>query len=165
MASSIEAYLLALTSTMGQGIMATPVSTTANGTPGGATETLDSVLGTYQFNAVAGRRYCAVMNGLLGLGTTGETYLVRIRNSNSASAPTNTSTLIAENAWACQNTGSGGRIPIPLGNTFIASVNGTNTIGFFSIRLLGANSFTPESPAAAGGVLPREMYVVDLGVF
>src|SRR5581483_9679405 len=43
---------------MPRGIMAAPISTTANGTatPGTTADTLDTVLGNYQFTATAGRR-------------------------------------------------------------------------------------------------------------
>ncbi len=160
MASTIETYLLALTSTMGQGIVATPISTTSSGTAAGATETLDSVLGVYQFNAVAGRRYLAVMNGLGGSGTAGELYSVRIRDSGTASNPTNTSTLLASSQWECQTSGGGGQASIALGESFIAATSGTHTLGMFSIRIVGANNFTPVS-----GTVGRELYVADLGVF
>lgn len=160
MASTIEAYLLALTSAMGQGIVATPVSTTTAGTAAGATETLDSVLGVYQFNAVAGRRYFATMNGLMGSGTAAELYATRIRDSGTASNPTNASTLLATSQWECQTTGGGGQASIVLGESFIAATSGTHTLGMFSVRINGANNFTPVS-----GLVGRELYVVDLGVF
>lgn len=160
MASTLETYLLALTSTMGQGIQATPVSTASAGTAAGATETLDSVLGVYQFNAVAGRRYFATMNNLMGSGTAAELYSARIRDSGTASNPTNTSTLLASSQWECQTTGGGGQSSIVLGGSFVAATSGTHTLGMFSVRVNGANNFTPVSGAAN-----RELYVVDLGVF
>src|SRR5579859_8003973 len=103
MASTLETYLLALCNTMGQGVQAAPVSTAASGTPtSGTTETFDAVLGTYQWNAVAGRRYMVFMNNLLGGGTvTADLYSLRIRNSGSASAPTASSTAIAFTQWYC----------------------------------------------------------------
>lgn len=160
MAGTIEAYLLALTSTMGQGIMATPVSTSMAGTSvsNGTTETLDSSLGTYQFNAVAGRRYGVVLNGMLGGATAVNVYAaVRIRNSGSSSAPTNTSTLVAASSWICVVSGGPGQTSLPVAGSFIAGANGVNTIGMFSVVLAGTGTFTPVST--------RELYVVDLGVF
>lgn len=160
MTSAIEVYVLALTNNMGQGIQATPVSTSSSGTAAGATETLDSVLGTYQWNAVAGRRYCAAVNGLAGSGTAGELYAVRIRDSGSSSAPTNASTLVAASQWECQTSGGSGQAAITLKGSFVAGSSGTHTVGMFSVRLVGANNFTPVSTGIA-----RELYVLDLGVF
>src|SRR5262249_52185879 len=123
----------------------------------------DSVLGTLAVSLVGGRRYRVVMTGLVGNGgAAGDTYAVRIRDSGSVSAPTNTSTLVAEQLWLATATGSGGRQPIPLEDTFIASgaagVSATHTLGFFSVRVAGGSNFTPVSPPT----LPRRMQVFDV---
>lgn len=158
--SSLEIYLLSLTTLMGQGIQGTPVFTTSAGTAAGATETLDSVLGVYQFNATAGRRYFATMNNLMGSGTAGELYSMRIRDSGTTSNPTNASTLLATSQWECQTTGGGGQASIVLGGSFLAGTSGTHTLGMFAVRISGGANVTPVS-----GTLARELYVVDLGVF
>lgn len=162
MAGTLEAYLLALTSTMGQGIQAIPVSTLSSGTvTSGTTETQDAVLGTYQWNAVSGRRYAAVMNGLLGGGTVAaDLYILKIRNSGSASTPTTSSTIVAASQWYCPASGGAGQTSIPLAGSFTAPASGTNTIAFFAVRAAGTGTFTPIS-----GAIARELYVVDLGVF
>jgi hypothetical protein len=167
MASTLELYLLALVNNMGQGATATPVNTTANGTASsGTTETQDTTIGVFQWNATAGRRYMAVMNGLIANGTiANDVFSVRIRNSNSAATPTAASILVAESTYHPNVAGTNGREEIPLANTFTATVSGTNTIAFFSVRTTGTGVFTPLAPAGDGGVLGREMYVVDLGVF
>lgn len=147
----------------GRGLVAVQGGTTSTGTAcAGTTETLDSVLGTLQFAAVTGRRYRVVMTGLVGNGgANGDTYAVRIRDSGSASAPTNTSTLVAEQEWVAQVAGSGGRGPINLEDSFVAASAGTHTLGFFSVRIAGSNNFTPVSPPT----LPRRIYVYDVGNF
>lgn len=167
MAGTIEAYLLALTSTMGQGIQAAPISTASTGTvTSGITETMDAVLGTYQWNAVAGRRYQVVMNGLIGSpSASGDTFTVRIRDSGTSSTPTTSSTVIAEDTWHSPAAGVSGRQPIPLNGTFIAGGSGTHTVAFFAVRTGGTGTFTPISAVNDGGSLSRELYVVDLGVF
>ena len=164
MAGTIEAYLLALTSTMGQGILGIPAATTSTGTAtSGTTETLDAVLGTYQFNVVSGRRYQVVIDGLLGNGTVaGDVFGLRIRNSGSSSAPTSASTVVAESAWYCTGVGSAGRSGNSFTGTFLAGANGTNTIGFFAVRISGTGVYTPVSGFSGAA---REMYAVDLGVF
>lgn len=165
MAGTIEAYILALTSTMGQGIVATPTTVVASGTPtSGTTETLDAVLGTYQCSLVAGRRYMAVMDGILGNGNTvADLFALRIRNSGTSSAPTASSTLVAETGWYCAATGSGGRTSADFTGTFVAATSGTNTFGFFAQRIAGGGVFTPVS--GLSGTLVRELYVLDIGVF
>lgn len=162
MAGTLEAYLLALTNTMGQGIQAIPVSTSSGGTmTSGATETFDAVLGTYQWNAVAGRRYMVFVNNLLGGATvTGDLYELRVRNSGSSSAPTTSSTVVAFTQWYCPVNGGPGQTGIQLQGSFLAPTSGTNTIQMSAQRVAGTGVFTPVS-----GAFTREMFVVDLGVF
>jgi len=161
MAGTLEAYLLALTSTMGQGIQAAPVSTVSNGTSTSATtETFDAVLGNYQFSAVAGRRYMVILNNLVnGATVTADLYNLRIRNSGSSSAPTTSSTIVAYTQWYCPVNGGPGQTGIQLQGSFIAAANGTNTLGFSAQRAAGTGVYTPLS-----GGIARELFVVDLGV-
>lgn len=148
-------------SSLGRGYVVASVTSTTNGTPGGATETADAVLGTLPFTAVAGRRYQVGMNGLHGNGSAAaDRYAVRIRDSGSSSAPTNTSTLVAESEWVSSTSGTSGRAVIPLSGTFIAGSSGTHTLQMFSATLSGTGPFTPV--VGAGG-LARELYVEDLG--
>lgn len=161
MASAYEILLLAATAQLAPPVNATPQSTTTNGTPtSGGTETLDAVLGTYQCTLIAGRRYLAVMNGLVSNGTVvNDVFAVNIRNSGSASTPTSASTLVAQQEWVPQAVGSLGRAPVPLAGSFIAPATGTNTFAFFAQRTAGTGVFTPLSP----NVGVRELYVMYLG--
>ncbi len=135
---------------------AAPVSTAAGGTPTvGTTETLDIVLGTYQFTAVSGTRYTAIVNGLLGSSTAGELYKFNIRDSGSSSAPISSSTLVAATQWYCPATGGTGQAGMQLQGTFTAGATGVHTIGVFCVRLAGANTCTP--------VGARELYVMATG--
>lgn len=154
--------VLASSLNLGNVIPATPVSTTSLGTAtSGTTETLDSVLGTYQFSAVSGQRYQVFLNGLHGNGNVvADLFEVRIRDSGSASAPTTGSTLIAAAGWYCAATGGPGRTLIPVSETFVSGSTGTHTLGVFAVRLAGTGIFTPASPAGGTG---RELYVVSLG--
>lgn len=148
-------------SSLGRGYVVASVTTTSNGSTGGATETADSVLGTLQFTAISGRRYQVGMNGLHGnSAAANDRYAVRIRDSGSSSAPTNTSTLVAESTWVGTVAGTGGRNIIPLCGTFIAGSSGTHTLEMFSATLSGTGPFTPVTGPSS---LARELYVEDLG--
>jgi hypothetical protein len=165
MASTLEAFLLAQVAGLALPVTATPVSTTSNGTPtpgtGGA-ETFDAVLGYYAVTLVAGRRYLAVVNGLVGNGTvTADVYSVQIRNSGSASNPTTSSTLITQTEWYVPAAGSSGRDGITLSGSFIAPASGVNTLGVSATRVVGSGVFTP-TVGTNNNV--RELYVMYLGV-
>jgi len=139
-----------------RGIMAAPVTTSSAGTATSTTtETFDAVLGTYQFNAVTGRRYKVVLEGLQGSATAGDVYKILIRNSGSASSPTTGSTVNATSQWVCTSTGGTGQASIPVEGNFLAGSTSVNTIEMSATRLSGTGSFTP--------VGARSMYVEDIG--
>lgn len=163
MASTYEVMLLSLIAQLAVPVNATPTSTISAGTAtSGTTETMDAVLGVYQCNLIAGRRYVALMNGLTGnLNTANDIYVCNIRNSGSSSTPTASSTLVAQSQWTAANTGTSGRTPIPLAGSFIAPSTGVNTFAMFAQRVSGTGVFTPVSPN--GNVFPRELYVMYLG--
>jgi hypothetical protein len=162
MASTYELLLMAQVSQLLPPVNATPVSTVTNGTTSvGTTETFDAVLGYYQCSLIAGRRYLATMNGLVGNGTSGDVYTLQIRDSGSASNPTASSTLIAMGEWAPAASGSAGRQSIPLAGSFIASSTGTHTFGMSSTRISGTGAFVPIGANAGTGT--RELYVMYLG--
>jgi hypothetical protein len=163
MASTLEAYLLAQVAGLALPVTATPVSTISNGTVTvGTTETFDAVLGYYAVTLVAGRRYLAVVNGLVGNGTvTADVYTVQIRNSGSASNPTSSSTLITQTEWYVPAVGSSGRDGITLSGSFIAPASGVNTFGVSATRAVGSGVFTP---VVGPNNNVRELYVMYLGV-
>lgn len=159
---SLLLYALAQVAQLAVPVNAAPQSTNATGTvtPSGGAETEDAILGTYQCTLIAGRRYRAVLDGLVGNGSVaGDTFVINIRNSGSSSGPTTASTLVAQQEWVPQTSGSGGRAPIPVSNTFIAPSSGLNTFAVFAARTGGSGVLTPLSPPS--GV--RELYVVYLG--
>lgn len=164
MASTYEAYILSLLAGLAIPVTATPISTVTNGTTGaGTTETFDTVLGFYQCNLIAGRRYLAIMNGLVGNGgAVADSYSVQLRNSGAPANPTSASTLVAQSEWYCPAVGSAGRGSIPLAGSFIAPANGINTFGLSYFRIAGTQNFTPVSPSLTGAV--RELYVMYLGL-
>jgi len=155
---SLALYALAQTAQLAVPVTATPVSTSAAGTvTSGTTETLDAVLGTYQCSLIAGRRYVAVVNGLIGNGSVaGDVFAVNIRNSGSSSAPTSSSTLLCQQQWVCTVAGTSGRSAIPISQSFIAPSTGLNTFGVFAVRQSGTGVYTPDGT-------PRELYVQYLG--
>lgn len=152
---------------LAQSLMAVPISTGTNGTAtSGTTDTIDTVLGNYQFTAIAGRRYRVVMTGLMGNGSVAsDTYAIRVRDSGSASTPTTSSTAVIDTAWEPMSTGSTGRQLIPMEDTFIASSGGTHTLAFFAQRSSGTGVFTPVSPVSFGGTVTgvRKLWVEDCG--
>jgi len=144
---------------VGRGYIVATVTANTNGSTGGATETLDTVLNTLQFSAISGRRYQVGMNSLVGNGAAAaDRYAIRIRDSGSSSAPTTASTMVAETFWVASTSGTTGRATIAVGGTFVAGSTGTHTIGMFSQTISGTGPFTPVQ-----GSIPREMYVEDLG--
>lgn len=166
MASDLELLLMALTGPLAVPATVAPASTTLPGTAtSGATETFDTVLGYYQCQLTAGRRYQATMLGLHGnCGVANDIYSLQIRDSGSASNPTASSTLVAQAQWTSTTTGSLSRLPIPLANTFIASSTGLHTFGFSATRTSGTGAFTPEPPNANGATqFIRELFVTYLG--
>lgn len=163
MASTYEALLLAQTAQLAVPVSATPVSTSSNGTAtSGTTETFDAVLGYYQVTLIAGRRYMAIINGLVGnAGVSGDVYTVQIRNSGTSSNPTSASTLVAQSEWYGAVAGSGGRQSIVVQGSFIAPATGVNTFGMSATRAVGTGAFTPVTAGNASAV--RELFVVYLG--
>lgn len=168
MASTYEALLLAQTAQLLVPVSATPISTSSNGTPtpsGGSnpgTETFDAVLGYYQVTLIAGRRYMAVLNGLVGnAGVSGDVYTIQIRNSGTSSNPTSSSTLICQSEWYGALAGSGGRQSIVVQGSFIAPATGVNTFGVSAQRQVGTGAFTPVTAGNASAT--REFYVMYLG--
>lgn len=154
---SLSLYALAQVAQFAVPVNATPAATSTNGTPtSGATETLDSVLGTYQCSLVAGRRYVAVVNGLIGNGSVAaDVFNINIRNSGSSSAPTASSTLVATQEWIATAAGTPGRTTIPVALSFIAPTTGLNTFGCFAVRSSGTGVYTP--------IGTRELYVMYAG--
>lgn len=163
MASTYEALLLAQTAQLMVPVSAAPISTSSNGTASsGTTETFDAVLGYYQATLISGRRYMAIMNGLVGnAGVAADVYTLQIRNSGTSSNPTSSSTLVAQSEWYGAVAGSGGRQGIVLQGSFIAPATGTNTFGMSSTRVAGSGSFTPVTAGNAAAV--RELFVIYLG--
>jgi hypothetical protein len=143
----------------GQMLMATPQSTSSNGTAGSTTtgtEVFDAVLGYYVCSLISGRRYQVTVNGLIGnAGVANDEYTIQVRDSQSASNPTSSSALISQSEWEAPMAGSGGRDTISLGQSFLCTVNGTHTFGISYTKVAGTGPFT-----ALGN---RELFVEDMG--
>jgi hypothetical protein len=144
-----------------QNLLAAPISATGAGTTTvGTTDTIDTGLGTYQFTAVAGRRYRVVLSNLFGSGTVaGDNFFCRVRDSGTSSTPTTASTAVIDSYWVCLITGSAGRSCVPMMDTFVASVSGTHTLAFFAQRNAGTGVFVPETL----GTGARKLWVEDAG--
>ena len=162
MASTYEALLLAQTSQLAVPVTVAPKTTSSSGTmtPAGGsnpgTETFDAVLGYYQVTLIAGRRYLAVMNGLLcGASVANDVYGLLLRNSGTSSNPTSASTQVAGSQWVAAAAGGAGEQSMALAGSFIAPATGTNTFGFSAQRKSGTGAFTPLGT--------RELYVMYLG--
>lgn len=148
-----------------RGIMATPASTSSNGTAtSGTTETRDAALGNYTFtSAGTGRQYRVVIENLIGNGSVaGDVFQIRVRDGG-GSTPTAASTLIAETCWTpIAGSGTASRSAIPFAITFTAA-SGTRTLSMFVVRTSGTGVFTPLASAGNGGTAARKMYVEDIG--
>lgn len=162
MASELELMALAAIAQFAVPVSVAPATASGAGTAtSGTTETMDTVLGTYQVSLIAGRRYAAIMNGLTGnAGVANDIYLCNIRNSGSTSTPTASSTLVAQQQWSSTTSGTPSRNGIPLAGTFIAPTTGLNTFAFFAQRISGTGAFTPVS----GNTYQRELYVAYCGI-
>jgi hypothetical protein len=146
-----------------RGSIAAPVSTTTIGNAVSTPEAADTVLGYLQATLVAGRRYRVGIGSYLGNGVAGEVYLIRIRDSGSASNPTNTSAMIAEIPFHPAVSGTSGRRELYLEDTFISASSGVHTFGVFAVRAAGTSSFTPISPANDSGTRGRSLWIRDEG--
>lgn len=132
-----------------------PTASSSTGTAVTTPETLDSVLGTYQFTVPTNGalwRYEAVFQGWRISGTAGELWGVHIRDGG-ASAPTNTSTLVASYDMDIPATGGAGQISGRCSGTWVPGA-GTHTLGTFLVRNSGTNTGTL---IAADGI-SRELF-------
>jgi hypothetical protein len=134
-----------------------PLMASSNGTPtSGTTETFDAVLGYLQCSLVLGHWYRAALDDAIGNGSVAaDVFTVQIRNSQSASNPTSSSTLVAQTEFYASAIGTAGRTGLVLGAPFECTVAGSNTFGVSATRQSGTGVFTP--------VGSRWLYVVDLG--
>lgn len=148
-----------------QGIQANPTTSTATGTAtSGTTDTIDTVLGTYQFTAVAGQWYHVYLDGLVCNGSVAnDAFALRVRDSGSASTPTTASTAVIDDQWTVNTgTGSAGRITRNLSGIFQSGSSGTHTLAFFAQRVSGTGVFTPLSPTAVTTTGARSLYVENI---
>lgn len=133
--------------------MGTPTTTASAGTAGPTTETRDAVLGNYTFTAAAGRRYWAIMLGLIVSGAAGDLARTTIRNGG-VSTPTNTSTLIAKSQVYIPVSGGPGQTSLAMGATFVPGA-GVVTLSAFTQCGGGTG---PDTPVGT-----RELFAVDMG--
>lgn len=135
--------------------MGTPTTTAATGTPSVSTaETRDAVLGDYTFTAVAGRRYRALVDGLvLSASVAGDQVSARVRNGG-GSTPTAASTLVASSKIVLPAVGGVGQSSLSVASTFVPGAE-VVTLSLFVVRLSGTGVETP--------IGARELYAVDLG--
>lgn len=134
-----------------------PLFSNAIGTPStGTTEVFDVVLGYYQAFLILGHWYRVVIDGLIGnSGATADNYLLQIRNSQSSSNPTTSSTSVASTMWFSPGVGTLGRTNASFSMPFQCVSGGFNTFGFSSQRITGSSVFSP--------VGNRALYVEDMG--
>lgn len=132
-----------------------PTTTSADGTiTVGTTDTMDLILGTYTFTATAGRRYRAMLTGMvIGATVVSDRYTCNIRNGG-ASTPTTASTSVALVTHVIVVAGTGGREGVVLSGTFVPGA-GTQTLAVFVARSIGTGVATPAGT--------RELYVEDIG--
>ncbi|HEV8173054.1 MAG TPA: hypothetical protein VGP91_05340 [Actinoplanes sp.] len=139
------------------GIPVAPTTTSSNGTATSAgTETRDAVLGNYQFTAVAGVRYKAIISGRAPNGSVAnDRYAVGLRYTVGGATPTSSSTLIGHaSSGVVVVSGGNGVASIYHDGTFIPGA-GVITICSFWTRLNGTGIITPT------GIC--EMYVQGIG--
>lgn len=138
----------------GYGLMATPTSTSSDGTGVTTTETRDSVLGNHTVTTVANRRYRVTLAGMsVNSSVANDRYNWNIRDGG-ASTPTNASTAVISGSEVVTVTGTNGRRTACVTGTWAPSA-GTHTLAFFLVRAAGSGTGTP--------VGARELFVEDIG--
>lgn len=132
-----------------------PTTTSSTGvTTSGTTEIMDTVLGTYVYTAVAGRRYLMKMSGLQVQGSTvGDIFTVNIRNGG-AVTPTAASSLVATANIYVASISVG--FPVLLECPYLPGA-GVVTLGLFITRYSGTGTAVTANP--------RFLYVTDQGPF
>jgi hypothetical protein len=144
-----------------KGSMATPITSSATGTPtSSTTDTRDAVLGNYVFTSEGTTRlYRATVEGLVVSGSVAaDKFLLTIKDGG-ASTPTSASTVVAGTGWNARATGGSSQDTWILQGTFTAAA-GVRTLAFFAQRQTGTGVFTPLAFSAAA---PRKLYVEDIG--
>lgn len=141
----------------GLGIPVAPTSTSSNGTTtSGTTDTLDAVLGTYTFTAIAGVRYRAMyVGGEMNTSVANDKYNHNIRNGG-ASTPTSASPSVAAGSKLMPVTLSAGRQTLHVIGTFVPGA-GVVTLGLFTARSSGTGVGTPTATVL------RELFVEAIG--
>lgn len=141
-----------------KGLLKTVTRTSSSGTATtSTTETRDAVLGDYQYTSPGGRRIRVTVSGELEISVTERVRaIVRVRDSASASSPTNTSTpIVVEHGVELTTSGSTGRCGFSFSETYNPAA-GTRTLSLFVQRNSGASAvITP--------VGERQLYVEDIG--
>lgn len=145
----------------------TPItSTTSNGTAtSGTTETRDAVLGDYQFTALSSRLYIVCLLGLVGNGTSGGQYMIRIRDGGASTAIVS-SPIVAEGSVHPAASGTAGRVFMHILSIPQSLSAGTHTLSVWVKDVTGAGAFTPLAVAGdtGGGSTPRSLFVAEFGV-
>lgn len=136
-----------------------PASTGTDKT-GITAETRDDFLGNYQFRAFPGRRYRINVITRVQVTVGGTTVDLRVRDSNSASTPTTSSTLrFAHSLYLAQAAGAGAW-SIQAGKPIEGLAAGTHTISLFAARTAGAGLVALDNP----GGDTKDLWVEDITV-
>lgn len=139
----------------GRGLMATPASTSTDGTAtSSTTDTRDAVLGNYTFTALASRRYRVMCTGTLNGSVANDRFLLNVRDGGASTPTGGVSTIVATGSMLTFVIASNGRQNFVLTNTFTPSA-GTRTLALFVARFNGTGIGTPTGT--------RELYVEDIG--
>lgn len=142
----------------GDALPTAQAETTSAGTASsGTTDTRDTVLGNYQFTAVANTRYEVVYVGGMSTSVASTLVISRIRDGG-ASTPVNTDTIIQSHQVDMRTSGGSGQQSFMMSRVMTFSA-GTHTLGLFTQRSVGTGDNTPVSPG--GGI--RQLYVKRLG--
>lgn len=127
------------------GIPAAPITTSSNGTAtSGTTETVDAVLGTYTFTAVAGVRYRVTLSGR-GINQTAanDRFSLKLRYTTNGATPTSASTLLEHDSAIVNGVSGSNGVQTVL--HVVQFVPGAATVKVVSSwqRLAGTGTATP----------------------
>lgn len=122
------------------------------------TETKDTQVGDYQFQAFGGRRYRVCANVRVQVSVAATVVDVRVRDSGSASSPTISSTLLVATSGDISQAGGPGATTRHMQKPLENLTPGLHTVAIFGARTAGTGTVTLDTSAGD----TRDLWVEDI---